>query len=57
MNMQRKMEGGGCRACFMRNFISVEPDLRIVETIAEHACHRVLKRVLKPGFHKIVTES
>ena len=31
----------------MRNLIPVEPDLYIVATIAQHACKRVLKRVLK----------
>ena len=30
----------------MRNFISGEPDHHIVVTIAQHACDRVLKRVL-----------
>ena len=32
---------------FMRKFISFKPDLRIVVTTAQHACCRVLKRVLK----------
>ena len=34
-------------AFFMRNFILVKPGLHIVVTIAQHACNRVLKRVLK----------
>ena len=31
----------------MHNFILVKPGLHIVITIAQHACDRVLKRVLK----------
>ena len=31
----------------MCNFISVKPGLHIVVTVAKHAYHRVLKRVLK----------
>ena len=35
----------------MRSFISVKPDLHIVIKIAQHACDRVLKRVIKRGLH------
>ena len=37
----------------MRNFISVKPDLHIVVTIAQHACDRVLKRVLKLSTYRL----
>ena len=37
----------------MRNFISVEPDLHIVVTIAQHACDRVLKGVLKLSTYQL----
>ena len=37
----------------MRNFISVKPDLHIVETIAKHPCDCVLKRVLKLSTYRL----
>ena len=37
----------------MRDFISVKSDLRIVVTIAQHACDRVLKRVLKLSTYRL----
>ena len=37
----------------MRNFISVKPDLHMVVTIAQHACDRVLKRVLKLSTYRL----
>ena len=37
----------------MRNFISVKPDLHIVVTIAQHACDRVLKRILKLSTYRL----
>ena len=38
---------GGCRGCFICNFILVKPGLHIIVTIAQHACGRVLTMVLK----------
>ena len=38
----------------MRNFISVKPDLYIVVTIAQRACDRVLKRVLKLSTYRLL---
>ena len=37
----------------MRNFISVKPDLHIVVTIAQHACDRALKKVLKLSTYRL----
>ena len=37
----------------MGNFISVKPDLHIVVTIAQHACDRVLRRVLKLSTYRL----
>ena len=37
----------------MRNFTSVKPDLHIALTAAQHACDRVLKRVLKPSTYRL----
>ena len=37
----------------MRNVISVKPDLHIVVTIAQHACDRVLKKVLKLSTYRL----
>ena len=37
----------------MRNFISVNPGLYIVVTIAQHACDLVLKRVLKLSTYQL----
>ena len=37
----------------MRNFISVKPDLHIIVTVAQHACDRVLKRVLKLSTYRL----
>ena len=31
----------------MRNSVLVKPDLRVIVTIAQHACNRILKRGLK----------
>ena len=41
------------KACFMRNFISVKPNLHIVVTIAQHACDRVRQRVLKLSTYQL----
>ena len=51
MNMQRKI--GGMKGFFIRNFVSVKPDLHMVVTIAQHACDRVLKRVLKLSTYRL----
>ena len=37
----------------MRNFISVKPGLHIVITIAQHACDRVLKSILKLSEYRL----
>ena len=37
----------------MRNFILVKPGLHTVVTIEQHACDRVLKRILKLSTHRL----
>ena len=37
----------------MRNFISVKSDLHIVVAIAQHACDRVQRRILRPSTHRL----
>ena len=44
---------GNAGVSFMRNFILVKPGLYIVVTIAQHACDRVLKRVLKLSTYRL----
>ena len=38
---------------FMRNLNLVKPDLHIVVTIAQHACDRVLKRIIKLSTYRL----
>ena len=50
MNIHIEIRAG---LVFMRNGISVKPSLHVVITIAQHACDRVLKRVLKLSTYRL----
>ena len=52
MNMQIE-RGENAGRVFMHNFSLAKPGLHIVVTITEHACDRVLKRVLKLSTYRL----
>ena len=52
MNMQINI-GGNAGLVFLCNFLLVKPGLHMVVTIPKHACHHVLKRILKLSTYRL----